>query len=119
MKVSNPTARIGEEIACKLLKNKGFKILERNFRKSYGEIDIIATDRETLVFVEVKTRSSNKFGEPEESITPYKMKSIIKTAQYYKALNPKTPEQMRIDAVLIMLNGRGESTKINHLENIS
>ena len=57
MKISNPTAVIGEDIAVNYLKKKGYKIIERNFRKGYGEIDIIALKKNVLVFVEVKTRT--------------------------------------------------------------
>ncbi len=68
MKIVNPTAIIGENAAAEFLKKKGYVILERNFRKGYGEIDIIAVKKGTLVFVEVKTRSSDKFGTPLDAI---------------------------------------------------
>src|SRR5438046_1996750 len=100
MKITNPIGKKGEEIAVQFLKKKGYKILEVNFHKQYGEIDIIAIapsypllgrgegSRGTLVFIEVKTRTSNQFGTPFESITPWKLKSLIKTAQLYKASRP-------------------------------
>ncbi len=119
MKVSNPTARIGEQAACDFLKRAGFKILERNFRKGYGEIDIIGIDKDTLVFIEVKTRTGKQFGEPEESITPFKIRSLIKTSQFYKILNSKTPDLLRIDAVIVTINGQRKINSINHIKNIS
>lgn len=72
-----------EDLACNYLTSKNFKILERNFFSRYGEIDIIALDKETTVFIEVKYRSSNKFGSALESISPNKIKSLCKTAKFY------------------------------------
>lgn len=97
--------KLGEEAAIKLLKREGYKIIGRNFRSRYGEIDIIAIESNALVFVEVKTRWNNKFGQPEEAVTLRKLNSIIKTAQYYKLLNPKTPELLRIDVIAVDAKG--------------
>lgn len=119
MKITNPIAIKGEELATNFLRQKGFKIIERNFRKGYGEIDIIATKDKTLVFIEVKTRTSNKFGTPLESITYFKLKTLIKTAEFYKILNPHLPEQMRIDAISVELDNLEKLIKIEHIENIS
>src|SRR5882762_11939271 len=119
MKISDPIAKKGEDIAVAYLEKKDYTILERNFRKKYGEIDIIAKKNNTLVFIEVKTRTSNQFGEPIESITPWKLKSLIKTAYLYKAFHPRLPESLRIDAILVKLLGNGEVENIEHMENIS
>jgi len=126
MKISNPIARIGEELATSFLRKKGYKIIERNFRKGYGEIDIIAIDPstisgqvDTLVFVEVKTRISINFGSPFEAITPWKLKSLVKTAQFYKSLHPALPQSLRIDAVSVKLSKNNSVEKIELLENIS
>ena len=105
MKISNPIGKLGEDKACEYLRQHGYKIIERNFRKGYGEIDIVALDKNTLVFIEVKTRTSNNFGSPLESITYWKLKTLIKTAQYYKMTHPKLPDSLRIDAVAVTLNG--------------
>lgn len=110
VKITNPTAKLGEDKACEYLKNLGFKIIERNFRKGYGEIDIVAIeetekDEKVLVFLEVKTRTSNQFGTPFEGITYWKLKTLIKTAQFYKLTHQNLPESMRIDAVSVALNG--------------
>ncbi|HEX8932313.1 MAG TPA: YraN family protein [Patescibacteria group bacterium] len=72
--------RRGEDLACEYLKKLNFKIIERNFRIRVGEIDIVAIDDLTLVFVEVKTRKTTEFGIPLEQITPWKIKPMIKTA---------------------------------------
>jgi len=118
MRIVNPIASFGEDKACELLRKLGYKIIERNFRKGYGEIDIIALHKNTLVFVEVKTRTSNSFGSPLESITPWKLKSLIKTAQYYKMTHRNLPESLRIDAVSVILNGN-EVQNIELIKNIS
>src|SRR3989344_5121605 len=69
----------GEETACRYLQKQGYKILGRNYRIRGGEIDIVAKDKEALVFVEVKTRWSHEYGSPAESMTPWKIKFILKT----------------------------------------
>jgi len=75
--------RIGEDLAASFLIKEGYKVLERNFRCAIGEIDIVALDKGTLTFVEVKTRSSGKFGLPEEAVTRRKQHQISKAAQFY------------------------------------
>jgi len=119
MKISNPTAILGEELATKYLKSKKYKIIERNFRKSYGEIDIICVKDNILVFVEVKTRTSNKFGTPLEQITHFKIRSLIKTANYYSQANPLLPKSLRIDAIAVLLDKSNNLVNIDHVENIS
>ncbi|MBI2621697.1 MAG: YraN family protein [Candidatus Levybacteria bacterium] len=119
MKISNPTAKLGEELAVQFLRKRGYKIIDRNFRKGYGEIDIIALQGRTLVFVEVKTRTSYQFGAPFEQITPFKLHSLVKTAQFYKVLNPKLPQSLRIDAISVLLDYSGDASNIEHVENIS
>lgn len=109
----------GEEIATRFLQKLGYKILQQNFRIKNGEVDIIAIDKNVLVFVEVKTRKSTEFGTPFEAITPWKLKSLINVAQYYKLTHPKLPESLRIDAISIKLNQNNEVGEIEHLKNIS
>ena len=119
MKIANPTARIGEDLASNFLLKKGYKILERNFRKGYGEIDIIAVYKNILVFVEVKTRTSDAFGQPFEAIGYFKLQNITKGANFYKALHPELPSEMRIDAVSVMLSPDVKKSKIELIENVS
>lgn len=122
MKIVNPTAKLGEDKACEYLRKLGFKIIERNFRKGYGEIDIVAIeetkDGRVLVFIEVKTRTSNQFGTPLEGITYWKLKTLIHTAQYYKLTHQNLPESLRIDTVAVILNGN-EVKNIELIKNIS
>jgi putative endonuclease len=109
----------GEAIACDYLTKQGYKIIDRNFRIRGGEIDIIAIENGTLAFVEVKTRSSSAFGSPLEAITSWKLRSLIKTAQFYKSKHPELPESMRIDAVAILLNNCNNMISIEVVKNIS
>lgn len=111
--------QLGEELAARELKKNKYKILKRNFRSKFGEIDIIALDGDFLVFVEVKTRWSEKFGSPEEAITSWKIRRMIKSAQYFKMLHPELPEAMRLDAVAVDLTPPGKMKEIRIIKNIS
>ena len=119
MRVANPIAKIGEYLACKYLQKKGYRIIERNFRKGYGELDIVAIEKESLVFVEVKTRIGNLYGTPLESITPWKLRSITKTAVFYKTMNKNLPDSLRIDAVSVKLYHDKSLESIELVKNIS
>ncbi len=83
MKNKRKNGTIGENIAVEYLKEKGYHILQRNYRYDRGEIDIIAEDSNVLVFVEVKARRSKQYGEPEDAVTPQKRKKIRATADGY------------------------------------
>ena len=103
------TGKKGEDLACDFLKKQGYKIIERNFRIRGGEIDIIAQDGNTLVYVEVKTRTSHQFGYPEEAVTRWKLRFLERAAKYYrnnrKYIN--LPALERIDVVVVDLAGQG------------
>lgn len=77
------TGTKAEDLACEHLKKRRIEILSRNFRSRFGEIDIIAKEKNCILFVEVKFRKSNTHGEPFESVTHLKQRKIIQTAQYY------------------------------------
>lgn len=109
------TGKKGEALACEYLIKKGYKILETNKRFSrFCEIDIIAKDKDTLVFCEVKTRKTNVCGSPLEAITKSKYQNIKKGIFFYLQENPSY-KKFRIDAISIILNPK---TEINHLKNI-
>ena len=94
----------GEALAVRRLKKEGYKIIETNYRTRAGEIDIIAKDKETIVFVEVKTRKSVQFGSPKWAVTPKKQKKISMVALYYlKAANLDTAKA-RFDVVAVISN---------------
>lgn len=104
---------LGENYAYNLLRSHGYKILQRNFRSKTGEIDIVAIEGDTLVFVEVKTRWSKKFGLPEEAVTKRKLYRIRKTGEYFSLTHPTLPKKLRIEVVAIeVVNGKVSSARI-------
>lgn len=111
--------KIGEQRAAEYLQKKGYQILQKNFSSKLGEIDIIVHDENCLVFIEVKTRWSDQYGLPEEAVTLRKIKSIIKTGEYFKLLNPKTPNLMRIDVIAVELSKKGTLYSLRHLKNVT
>jgi putative endonuclease len=100
---TKPLGRAGENYAEKLLIKNDYSIVERNFKCKTGEIDIIALKDNVLVFVEVKTRNSSKFGLPEEAVTKRKLYKIRKSGEWYILQNPNLPKKQRIDVVSILL----------------
>ena len=92
---------LGEKEAVRFLKDKGYKILQRNFRTRLGEIDIIAQDRDTLCFIEVKTRISHQYGSPLESITSSKQRKIALLALSYLKAKKIFDAKMRFDVITI------------------
>lgn len=110
----------GEEIAVLYLTRKGFRIIERNYKARYGEIDIIAQDGDTLVFVEVKARAGTQYGTPQEAVTAGKLREIIKTAEYYATLHPGVSQSMRVDVVAVLLDPETQkSLSIEHIPNVT
>jgi len=89
----------GEKYAANLLRKKGYKLVARNVRSKFGEIDIVAIKDSTLVFVEVKTRWSRKFGTPSEAVTPQKLRRIKKAAEYFSLIHPQYPQKLSIEVV--------------------
>lgn len=115
----------GEDAAVSYLRRQGIQIIGRNFRIRGGEIDIIGIDRssgigkEVLVFYEVKTRSSEQFGTPFEAITYWKVKTLIKAAQFYILKHPNLPETLRIDAIAVTCDQAGEVINLDLVKNIT
>lgn len=95
----------GETLACGELERLGYAIVERRYRTRFGEIDIIAIDAGTVVFVEVKTKTSSDFGDPVEEVTPQKQRRLVSMGQAYAAFScpPNTP--CRFDVVAVDLSG--------------
>lgn len=91
----------GELLAVKFLKKRGYRILQRNYRRRNGEIDIVCYDHGTIVFVEVKTRHSDRYGPPELSVTETKKRQIAKIASYYVAEKNIEGVNLRFDVVSI------------------
>lgn len=108
--------KIGENIAVEYLQKRKYKILERNFRTRRGEIDIIVYDetKKELVFVEVKTRSSVKYGQPSEAVKKIKQKHIIEASKYYNYKYKVHNTPIRFDIIEVFLNN--STYRVNHIE---
>ena len=103
----------GEDTAVGYLKDKGYSILHRNFRTPLGEADIIVKDKEELVFVEVKARSSDCFGQPFEAVGHRKQEKLKKIALYY-IKHTRTESPVRVDVISIITKDGKE--EINHIK---
>jgi putative endonuclease len=118
------TGQKGEDEAAKYLNNKGFSVLDRNYRKPWGELDIVAKKGDWLYFIEVKTVtrqdvSNPDFYEPEDNIHPWKIKRLSRAINTYlleKRIDDETDWQ--VDSIAVYLNNRGELLKIEYLEDI-
>jgi len=106
----NSIGQRGEEVASKALEREGYRIIEKNFRCRQGEIDIIAEDKGTLCFVEVKARSSEKFGLPEEAVTRWKQKKLFTVAVFYLEKKRIKSRDLRFDIVSVDI--KTEKTRI-------
>jgi len=107
----------GEKLAKTFLEKKGYKIRHTNYRCREGEIDIIAQKKDCLVFVEVRTKTSDSFGSPEESITFTKREKLISSALTYISEHRDLPESWRIDFVAVELGVNGKTKRIELIEN--
>ena len=93
--------RWGEEVAARYLARQGYKVLTRNYRTPAGELDIVAQDGNSIVFVEVKTRRTSSFGPPQAAVTPKKAAHIIAAAQHYLLDTEQIEGDWRIDVVAV------------------
>ena len=115
------TGKIGENLAKEYLIKKGYRILVANFHNRFGEIDIIASKDDILVFVEVKLKIGEESGSPEEMINRRKLNQIKQMGEFFLQTNPQTAKKFplrRIDAICIVLNPNASSKRITHWENI-
>jgi len=103
---------IGEELAAQALIQRGYTIRERNWRTRGGEIDLVATEGEVLVFVEVKTRRSLAFGTPQEAVAPAKQARLRQAAELYLQTHQGSWTAVRFDVVAITLNGSGPHLEV-------
>lgn len=109
----NELGKRGEDAAANYLQQLGYKIIERNWINRKYEIDIIACDKEYIIFVEVKTRSSNKWGNPEEAISDSKIRKIVAAADFYvKEKEINLP--IRFDVISVIWNN--DKSTINHID---
>src|SRR5690606_25621321 len=104
-------------LAANHLAAEGLTIIERNWRCRDGEIDLVARDGETFVFVEVKTRRGRDFGAPEEALTPRKAQKLLALGQIYMAEHDLDDTNWRIDLVAVELDARGRFLRCDHVPN--
>jgi putative endonuclease len=130
-RASKKLAVWGEDQAASFLQDKGYRLVARNARTPYGEIDLVAqlcvcgqadpqyrlASPPLTVFVEVKTRRSLKFGYPEMSVTARKRAHLLDAAQAYLQLHPELAGDWRVDVIAILLKGQDEAPEILHFEN--
>lgn len=106
--------RVGEDIASEYIHSLGYKILERNFECTQGEIDIIALDKDEIVFIEVKTRTSQKYGFAAEAVDDNKKRHLLNSIRYYVYSRNLQNEFIRIDVIEVYINNRKRT--INHIK---
>jgi putative endonuclease len=107
--------RWGEQAAAEYLEKQGYQILARNFRSGHSEVDIIARQENVLVFVEVKARSSNRYGYPEYAVSPKKRQHILSAAEKYILEHPEF-QTWRVDVIAV--EGETGKAKFTHFENV-
>ena len=109
----------GEEAARAYLKSRGYQILSTNFRRRWGEIDIIAQDGDCLAFIEVRTRSNYgyAYGAPQESISQRKRVRLVATAETYLQNSANTPADWRIDLIAVRVDKKGAIGPVEHIKN--
>jgi len=103
----------GEDLAVQYLKKKGYKVIERNYHCQWGEIDLVAREGDTLVFVEIKSRSSSGFGLPQDAVDRFKQNKLIEVARAYLAeRHLKEDISMRFDVVAVRLTPQGPDIEV-------
>lgn len=108
--------RWGEEAAARYLAERGYEILARNVRTEFGELDLVARHGKQLVFVEVKARTGNQYGQPEEAVTTTKQLHLAEAAESYLQANPQLASDWRVDVIAINRK-TGKDLEIAHFEN--
>ncbi|NLV79449.1 MAG: YraN family protein [Rhodococcus sp.] len=108
---------LGEDLAAEYLERAGMTVLERNWRCRHGELDLIAQDGATLVFIEVKTRTGLGYGTPAEAVTPAKAERLRRLAGLWLAEQDRGWERIRVDVVTVVL-GRNTAPEITHRKQV-
>ena len=106
------TGKKGEDIACSYLKSRGYRIVERNYKCPLGEIDIVARDRDAIVFVEVKSRKSEEFGDPQLAVGQEKQKKVSRISLTYLKDKNLYPCNARFDVVAIKMLPDGSTIEL-------
>lgn len=108
--------KYGEDLAAQYLVDRGYEILDRNWRCPIGEIDLIAKDKSRFVFIEVKTRNGTGFGHPFEAITPLKMSRMRRLVAHWCIQHEKAGVQVRLDAIAVLI--KSGKVAIEHLKQV-
>lgn len=109
----------GEDTAMKFLEIRGFSVVSRNFRTPEGELDLVMTKGDQLVFVEVKTRKDTEFGLPEDAVTDEKIDHLMASAECFLQQNPRYGDNWRLDVISIIGTPRSSKPCIEWFENVS
>lgn len=116
MYLRHEIGKIGEDLAVEYLEKEGYRVIERNFECKQGEIDIIAIDNNELVFIEVKTRTNLKYGQPIDAVNQTKQKHLTKAVQYYLYSRHLENKFVRLDVIEIYLYN--QKYRVNHIKQI-
>ena len=108
----------GETKAAEYLAKSGYRLVDRNVRTDYGEIDLVMQTADVLVFVEVKTRRSQRYGKPESAITATKLQHMVQSSQAYMQEHPEFSQDWRIDVVSVYVKP-GNLPTFTHFENVT
>jgi putative endonuclease len=112
-----PLGALSEDRASHFLRGLGYEILERNARTRWGELDIVARDGSELVFVEVKARRAGSLTAPVESVTPQKVRRLVRLAEAYLAARDQSDRAWRIDVVALVVRSDGYVQELTHIPN--
>ena len=118
MNYRQQVGQFGERLAAQYLIRQGFEIVGRNVKTSYQEIDLIAKLKDLLVFVEVKTRTSTKFGQADEAVGPVKIANLKQAVQNYLYANNLAPLAIRVDLISVDIDKNKKTAKIKHYKDI-
>ena len=118
MGIKNKIGKFGQQLAGQFLKERNYQILAENFYTQEGEIDLVAQKQGQLIFIEVKTRLSDKFGLPEEAIDQRKKEKLYQTALKYLEKEEVKDDNFRIDCIAIEIDKANKKAKIRHHKNI-
>lgn len=108
----------GERVALERLTREGYRLVERNFRTKWGEIDLIMRDKKTLVFVEVKAKTGEEFGTPEQMVGTKKLRQVVRIGEMYSD-REVWEGGVRVDVVAIVFDKIGKVERYNHYENVT
>ncbi len=114
MRAKDAVGRYGEDVAAAHVRQRGWEVLDRNWRTRDGEIDLVALDGDELVVIEVKTRRSTAYGHPAEAVTARKLARVRRLAAQWLAAHEVRPRSVRVDVIAVLLPPRG-AAQVDHL----